>query len=283
MDTSSIESWFSDNFVLLLVVAIGLVILYVLSDRFVHRAVHRALEATDRDMQDSGVADAELEKRSATIEHLATTLIRLGVVSLGIFIVIGILQAWTALLVIGLFLAGIVIAGQAIVLDYLMGVLIIFEGQFFLGDNVELGTLPWKGTVEDVGLRRTTIRGFDGTVYSISNGELRTVANRTRVYSAAEVKVRGIREADLRQVIAIMHRVGAEVATDPAFSERIAEAPGFRYLEDPDDLGITATMRGKIVAAERWAVTTEVRLRLIDALVAEGIELNKRVFSAKPR
>ena len=47
-------------------------------------------------------------------------------------------------------------------------------------------------------------------------------------------------------------------------------------VSDPDDLGITATMRGKVVASERWTIATETRKRLNRALVETGIELNKR-------
>ena len=94
-------------------------------------------------------------------------------------------------------------------MDYLMGILILVEGQYFQGDNIELGNVPWKGTVESVGLRRTVVRDVDGTVYSMSNGELRSVANRTRIYAAAEVRVRGIRQGDLARVTEIMDQVGS--------------------------------------------------------------------------
>ncbi len=181
-------------------------------------------------------------------------------------------------MVIGLFLAGIAIAGQAIVLDYLMGILILLEGQFFQGDNIELGQLPWMGIVESVGLRRTVIRSVDGTVYSVSNGELRTVANRTRVYAAAEVQVRGIRQGDLRRVVELMDSVGQEVKDAPEFSASIIEAPHVTFVDDPDELGSTAKMRGKVVASERWRVATEIRMRLDEALSAEGIELNKQAL-----
>jgi small conductance mechanosensitive channel len=273
--TQELVTWFSQNILLLLVVAGGLVILYAYSGPLVDRVVRSTLRATEGEFEDEGVQAAELEKRSTTIVALSTTLLRLGIIGVGLLILVGITGGGWILVLIGLFLAGIAIAGQSIVLDYLMGILIIVEGQFFQGDNIELGNLPWKGTVESVGLRRTVVRAVDGTVYSISNGELRNVANRTRIYAAAEVRVRGIRQGDLARVTEVMSQVGAELAADPEFKDVFIEPSKLRFVDESDELGQIAVMRGKVVAADRWRVATAIRLRLDQALVAEGIELNR--------
>ncbi len=279
VDISHIEQWFSQNLVLLLLVVAILMVLYAYSGRMVKTVVRRTLRATEGDFSGTGVEDTELQKRADTIVSLVTTLMRVSILSIGILIVVGLLGLWSVLVLVGLFLAGVTIAGQAIVLDYLMGILIIVEGQFFKGDNIEIGNLAWSGTVESVGLRRTVIRGVDGTVYSISNGELRLVANRTRVYAAAEVRVRGIRQGDLSRVLQIMEQVGQGVAADAEFVAAILEAPTPRFVDDADELGSTAVMRGKVVASERWRIATEIRVRLDSALTDAGIELNRRAVA----
>ena len=217
---------------------------------------------------------SELAKRSQTLESLATTLIRLVALGgLGL-IVIGMFGLWSLLTGVALFLAAVTLAGQSIVLDYLMGLFIVIEGTFFKGDHIEFDQM--RGEVEQVGLRRTVVRGTDGTVHSISNGELRTVSNRTRIYATAEVKVRGIREEDLEAVIAILGQVGRDVAATPEYGSAIIEPHQLRFIEDADDLGITAVSRGKVLAASRWLVSTEIRRRLALAFLEAGIELNKR-------
>lgn len=281
VDSSQLQQWFSQNILLILIVGGALIVLYAYSGRIVPLVVQRTLRATDHDVSHTGVEDAELAKRASTIEALATTLIRVSIITLGVLFVVGITGAWGVLTAVGLFLAAVALAGQAIVLDYLMGVLIIIEAQFFKGDNIELGTLPWKGTVEDVGLRRTVVRGTDGTVYSISNGELRLVANRTRIYASAEVRVRGVRQGELHRVAAIMHEVGAGLAADAAFATAIVEAPDLAFVDEADELGSIAVMRGKVIASERWRVATELRLRLDEALTHAGVELNRRATSQR--
>lgn len=267
--------WFGQNLFWLVVIGAILVLAYAYSGPVVDKVVRRTLRATEGDFTGAGVEDHELKKRSATIVSLVTTLIRLSIISIAVLIFIGITGSEWLLIAIGLFIAGITIAGQSIVLDYLMGILIIVEGQFFEGDNIELGDKPWKGTVESVGLRRTVIRAVDGTVYSVSNGDLRSVANRTRIFAAAEVRVRGIRQGDLAEVAEIMGRVGEDVAADPEFADSIIEAPHLAFVDDPDELGAVAVMRGKVVAGDRWRVATEIRLRLDAALKDADIELNR--------
>ena len=208
-----------------------------------------------------------------------TTVMRLSIISIAVLIFVGLTGSEWILILLGLFLAGMAIAGQSIVLDYLMGILIIIEGQYFQGDNIELGDKPWKGTVESVGLRRTVVRDVDGTVYSISNGDLRSVANRTRIYAAGEVRVRGIRQGDLAAVARIMDRIGQDIASDPSFTHSVLEAPRLAFIDESDELGGVAVMRGRVVAADRWRVAAGIRLRLDAALKDEGVELNRLALS----
>jgi small-conductance mechanosensitive channel len=274
VDTESLESWFDANVILLLVVAGGLVLLYLSTPRIVDSVVTRLLATQVSRVEPGSVEAKEIQKRAATLAGLATALLRLLIGAVVVTLVIGFFGLWSVFAGIGLFLAALTLAGQSIVLDYLMGILIIIEGQYFKGDVIEVNGVA--GAVEEVGLRRTSVRSADGTVYSISNGEIRIVANRTRVFAAAEVTVPGIREQDLERVIAIMDRVGRELAEDPDYASSIIEAPTVQNVGDPDDLGMSATMRGKVVAGERWAIATETRRRLNRALLDEGIRLNKR-------
>lgn len=274
VDEQALEQWFDANVLFLVVIAIALMLLYAYSSRIVHTAVTRALSTQATALEEGSAEAVELQKRSATLEGLITALLRIFIAAVIVILIIGFFGLWSLLAGLGLILAALTLAGQSIVLDYLMGVLIILEGQYYKGDVIAIGALA--GTVEDVGLRRTTIRGPDGTVHSISNGEIRMVSNRTRVFAAAEVTVPGIREEDFERVLEIMDRVGQGVAQDPAFADSIIEAPAVQFIGDPDDLGMRATMRGKVVAGQRWAVATEIRKRLNRAFLEEGIELNKR-------
>src|SRR5690606_8547905 len=64
---------------------------------------------------------------------------------------------------------------QSLVKDFLSGVFMTLEDQFGIGDVVDLGAV--SGTVVAVGLRITTIRGADGTIWHVRNGEVLRVGN----------------------------------------------------------------------------------------------------------
>jgi small conductance mechanosensitive channel len=51
----------------------------------------------------------------------------------------------------------------------------LVEDQYGVGDTVEV--LEIKGTVEKVGLRITTIRDVNGTLWYLRNGEILKVGN----------------------------------------------------------------------------------------------------------
>ena len=86
-------------------------------------------------------------------------------------------------------MAGVAIglAAQTIVKDCLNGMLILVEDQYNVGDVVRLAGVT--GTVEGMTLRQTMVRDADGTLYTIPNSQITTVANLTRDYTVATVNV----------------------------------------------------------------------------------------------
>jgi len=64
---------------------------------------------------------------------------------------------------------------QNVIKDILNGLFLVFEDQFGVGDEVDLGLAT--GTVEDVGVRITKIRDKDGVIWFVRNGEIVRVGN----------------------------------------------------------------------------------------------------------
>ena len=180
--------------------------------------------------QESFVADDprqqdELNRRVATIEDLITRLLRTGVTIAIVAVILGWFDLWPALAGFGLVIAALTLAGQGIILDYLMGILILVEGQYFKGDTVRLGMV--EGVVEEVGLRRTQVRDLRGTLHSISNGLIRESANLTRTYATATIDVDGVADRDVEAVIAVLDAVGLDLAADPSFEGVFHEPPSY--------------------------------------------------------
>jgi small conductance mechanosensitive channel len=271
--TEQFVGWLSGNWIGILILAVGLFVIWRYARPVIHRAVIRLLEAQERAMPTGSPPD-ELQKRAATLEDLANRLIRVFLVIALLFMVFGIFNLWSVIAGLGLFLAALTLAGQSVILDYIMGLLIIMEGQFFKGDTISVGGI--EGEVEEVGLRRTVLRDTQGTVHSNSNGTIRVSSNLTRIYAVAMVDIEGVRNRDVEAVIAIMDRVGAEVAADAAWSELIVEVPHYRSTVAFTDLGVTLRMSTKVRPAGRWSVPAELRRQLALAFASAGIHLNRR-------
>lgn len=68
---------------------------------------------------------------------------------------------------------------QKIVKDVVTGILILAENQYTVGERIT--TCGFTGVVKELGIRTTTILGDDGEVYIISNGDISTVTNFSRI------------------------------------------------------------------------------------------------------
>lgn len=260
-----------------LALAIWAVVLFLVF-RFAHPLIHRMLLSVVR-VQDASVGgeDAqryEVEKRVNTLENLLAKALRAGVVVAGIVVIMGVFDLWPLVAGLGIVAAALTLAGQSIVLDYLMGILILVEGQYYVGDFVSLAGVD--GTVEEIGFRRTTIRDTSGTVHSISNGEIRMSSNFTRTYASAVVDIQGIRDEDVERAIDVIRDVAEALAADPDWSPRLLAPPGQPLAFAFTDIGATIRLSCRVVPDDRWRVAAELRKRIATAFSAAGIEPNRR-------
>ena len=253
--------------------AIG-VLIVALAYRWIRPAVHRVLERalkvqTER-IGDDPLLVAEATKRVETIEDLVDRLLRLAVMLAVVVVVLAVFDLWPVLAGLGLIVAGITLAGQSIVLDYLMGLLLLLEGQYYKGDTVRIGVV--EGTVLEVGFRRTTVRDNRGIVHSISNGLIRESANLTRTYAAAMIDVDGIADRDVETAIEILDAVGEAIAADTRWGDRILETPTYAGTTQLTPAGATLRLRGRVHPDARLQIEQEMRRLVAREFAARGIE-----------
>jgi small-conductance mechanosensitive channel len=277
-DTEELTTFLTDNWFALLFWSV----LALLAFRLVRPLVRRIADRVIETRQEQGMDPAELNelrKRLATVEDLVARLLRGLVVVVVVVVILTLLDLVSVILALGLLLAGIAIAGQSIVLDYLMGILILIEGQFYVGDWVAIASsnVTVQGTVEEIGLRRTVLRDVSGTVHSISNGEIRVSSNMTRIYAVLQVEIPILPETDLEKAIAVTNRVGEEMAADPEWKDRLLEAPKYASIPSVTDLGVTLRAAGRVQGADRFMAASDLRRRLLVAYAAEGITVAQRL------
>ena len=64
---------------------------------------------------------------------------------------------------------------QSLVKDVITGFFIVFEDQFAVGDQVQIGQS--NGVVEEIGLRTTKVKSYTGELHIIPNGNILEVIN----------------------------------------------------------------------------------------------------------
>ena len=103
--------------------------------------------------------------------------------------ILGIFSINLGPLIAGAGIAGIAVGlgAQQLVKDCIAGFFILLEDQCGVGDEIDIG--PAIGTVESITLRATTLRDGAGTVWTVPNGTVLRIGNKSRDWSQGTVDV----------------------------------------------------------------------------------------------
>ena len=280
----AITSWLTAHLPGLVLGAIVIFVLYRLAKPAIHRMVLRLLQAQQSTADGGAAPPEELSKRAATLEDLLAKVVRAIVLIAVVALILSVFELWPLLAGLGLVAAALTLAGQDIVLDYLMGFLILIEGQYYKGDWIAvrgpLGAV--EGEVEDIGMRRTTIRDATGTVHSVSNGLIRLSSNLTRVYSVASAEVTVLRPQELDRAIEVASGVATDLASDPDWGAVVLDTPVTIAVIAMSMDGVTFRVARRVKPVGRLKVASELRRRLAFALSEAAIETRRWDLSDTP-
>lgn len=158
---------------------------------------------------------------------------------------------------------------QALVRDFLSGLFMLFEDQYGVGDWVDLGDA--SGTVENVGLRVTSVRDLHGTIWYCRNGDIQRVGNYSQDFGVAFLEFPVSYGADID--------LACRVALDTAKAAASEEPIKSNLLATPELQGVNAldadswTLRMTVVtrANMQWATERELRRRIRIAFDEVGV------------
>jgi len=260
--------WLSTHGIRALVIILIAVALCFLLRHFVPLLVKRTVTLRMR-----GQPEGEIKKR---VDTLSSAFVNTGIVIIAIFTIITILPEFgvnIAAMLAGLGIIGIAIGfgAQSLIRDVLNGIFILFEDHYRIGDWVRAAGID--GSVEEIGLRRTILRDFDGTVHSIPNSEIKTASNFTKGYSRVNLNISVAYGEDLDHVIEVINRVCKEMAEDPEWKADFVSTPKVRRVDNLGDSGIEIKILGDTKPSRQWDVMGELRLRIKRTFDTEGIEI----------
>ena len=176
--------------------------------------------------------------------------------------------------------AGIAIGfgAQRLVRDLITGFLLLLEDQYAVGDFITVSS--YVGVVEEVGLRVTKLRDFNGDLHIIPNGNIENVTNHARGEIRAMVDVSVSYEADIDQAIRVLEELSAEMSGQ---YPEILEGPIVLGITDLADSGITIRLIARTEPLQHWRIERELRRAIKKRFDREKIEIPypRRVLSPR--
>jgi small conductance mechanosensitive channel len=233
-----------------------------------------AIRQLEREMSaGSGLDVIERTKRAQTIGRLLRN-------SLGVVVML--IAGLTALEELGVDItpaltgAGIVglavgFGAQTLVRDVISGFFLILEDQVRVGDvAVVNGT---GGLVEAVNLRTIVLRDEEGTVHVFPNGEVKTLANKSKDFAYYVITVGVLYDEDPDRVAAAMSDAAESLLADPEFRVHILGPLEIYGIDAFETTQLVLKARIKTVPLKQWLVGRELRKRIAKMFRERGIRM----------
>ena len=160
---------------------------------------------------------------------------------------------------------------QNLVRDFVTGVFMLLEDQYGVGDIVDLGEAI--GEVETVGLRVTTVRDIDGTLWYVRNGEIARVGNMSQDYAVARIEVPVALHADMHEAERVALDAAREAIRDEGIAAKVLGEPEMLGVQtvSPEQATLRLTLKTKPNA--QWSVQRRLRREILKAYDEHGIDL----------
>ncbi|MCM1012198.1 mechanosensitive ion channel family protein [Brevibacterium sp. XM4083] len=182
-------------------------------------------------------------------------------------------------------IAGVAIGfgAQALVKDYLSGFFMVIEDQYGIGDSVDLGEAI--GTVEDVGLRTTQVRGLDGTLWHVRNGEILRVGNQSQGWARAVLDIPVAYNTSVATYSKVIADTTKVIEEDPEIADAILEPPEIWGVESLSAQSQVIRTVLKTKPNQQWKVARAFRAELKRQMDKYGIHIpitQETVFRTLP-
>lgn len=169
-------------------------------------------------------------------------------------------------------IAGLAIGfgAQTLIKDVINGFFILMENQFEVGDIIRAAGV--SGTVEEITMRRTTLRDGDGALHIVPNGAIQIVSNMTRDWSQVRLHVSADYTENSDRVVELLEQVAAEFYGDARFKDDVVSAPQVPGIERVRGNEVDYLMEVKVRPGKQYTVARELRRRIKSAFEKNNIK-----------
>lgn len=210
------------------------------------------------------------ERRQNTMVKLLENVITYVVYFAAIIAVLSALEIKVAGLLAGAGVLGLAIGfgAQNLVRDVITGFFIIFEDQFSVGDFVRIGQA--EGSVEEIGLRTTKVKGWNGEIHIFPNGTIVEVVNFSVNNSVAIIDVSVAYETNISQVEELIKEF---LAMLPAKYEQLVKEPELLGVQNLAASEVILRITAETKPMQHYAISRIIRRDLKLFMDEHGIEI----------
>ncbi len=162
------------------------------------------------------------ERKTVTVNKITVYVTKFIIYFFGIVAILDILGLGTTvtslLATAGIGGVAIGFGAQSLVKDVITGAFILMEDQIAIGDYVLISGVT--GTIEDITLRTTKLRDFNGEQHIVPNGQITVVTNYSRGNTRAVVDMPLPYEEDAERVKEILEDALEEISNAECFAEK---------------------------------------------------------------
>ncbi|MFJ8264058.1 mechanosensitive ion channel family protein [Rummeliibacillus sp. NPDC094406] len=210
------------------------------------------------------------ERRHLTILRLLQSVISYTVYFSAIIAILSVMGIKVAGLLAGAGIVGLAVGfgAQSLVKDVITGFFIIFEDQFGVGDFIKITST--EGTVLEIGLRTTKIKGASGEINIIPNGLITEVVNYSINNSIAIVDVSVAYSSDITKAEKLIEQY---LKTLPSTREEIVSEPTLLGVQNVVGAEVTLRISVETLPMQHFAVSRMIRRDVKDIFDRNGIEI----------
>ncbi len=209
-------------------------------------------------------------RKIKTIRSILCNIIKYVVWAAAFLSILGVFGVNTAALITGLGVISLVIglAFQDILKDILVGVSILFESWFEIGDLVKIN--DFEGNVVSIGLKTTRLQAYTGEIKIISNRNISEIINYSMDKTLAVVDIPVSYECKIDRVEKILMVTAATLRDKiPQLASDI-ELLGVQELSDS---AVLFRLVGKCNPAKHYEVQRQMKKEFKKALDKNGIKI----------
>lgn len=257
------------NTIIAKLVTIGLTIIagYILI-----KLAGKGLEKLLTKNKDTRVTNAAKVK---TVSRLLYSIIKFVVIFIVVNIILDSVGINTSSLIATAGIGGIAIAfgSQTVIQDFIMGIFILIDDRIRVGDWVIAAGC--EGEVEQLNLRTTVIRDFNGSVHIIPNSQIASVQNFNRGNNLAQVTFSLPYEVSLKEAKEIIDSVAEKLKTDPNFEGKITKEFEFFEISSFETFSYLVKMTATTKEGYQWMYQRAARALIKEEMEKRNIKASK--------